>query len=69
MRPLRPDQIFHYEQATDPVTVQANEWWADTANQIIYRRNAANTAWVQYSGNGGGIYGTGLYGTQTYGGA
>lgn len=44
---------FHYEQDSDPGAVGANKWWADTANQIIYRRNAANSAWVEYSGAGG----------------
>jgi hypothetical protein len=32
--------------ATAPSTTFANMWWADTANTILKRRNAANNAWI-----------------------
>ena len=46
---------FDYIQATDPVDdipniVVAGQWWADTANKVIYRRNEANDAWESWTG-------------------
>lgn len=32
--------------ATAPTTTFANMWWADTANNLLKRRNNANTAWI-----------------------
>lgn len=32
--------------ATEPATMFANQWWFDTANNLLKIRNAANTAWV-----------------------
>ena len=29
-----------------PSTTYANQWWADTTNNILKRRNAANSAWI-----------------------
>ncbi len=33
--------------ATQPATRYAYQIWADTANNVIKRRNAANTAWIE----------------------
>lgn len=41
---------FQYEQASDPGAVGAGVWWADTANKIIYRRNAGDTGWDSWTG-------------------
>lgn len=32
--------------ATEPVTMYAYQWWADTTTGLLKRRNSANTAWV-----------------------
>ena len=32
--------------ATEPATLFANQWWFDTATNLLKIRNAANTAWV-----------------------
>jgi hypothetical protein len=51
------NSVFHYEQDTDPTIdhdVVAGEWWADSANTTLKKRNAANDAWVTWLGPGGG---------------
>lgn len=35
---------------TEPGTTFAHQWWADTTSNILKRRNAANTAWVNMTG-------------------
>lgn len=32
--------------ATEPATMYAHQWWADTSANMLKRRNAGNTAWV-----------------------
>ena len=33
-------------KATEPSTTFAYMWWADTANDLLKQRNAANNAWI-----------------------
>lgn len=35
---------------TEPETTFAHQWWGDTTSNILKRRNAANTAWVNMIG-------------------
>lgn len=35
---------------TEPATTFAHQWWGDTTSNILKRRNAANTAWVNMIG-------------------
>lgn len=32
--------------ATEPATTYAHQWWADTANDLLKQRNAANSGWI-----------------------
>lgn len=34
--------------ASQPAVMYAHMWWADTTNDILKKRNAANTAWISY---------------------
>lgn len=38
--------------ASAPLVTFANQWWADTANTLLKRRNAANSAWITVCGLG-----------------
>ena len=38
--------VSNNSNATEPTTTYAFMWWADTANDLLKQRNAANTAWV-----------------------
>lgn len=44
--------------ATEPSTPYAFMWWADTANDMLKQRNAANTAWVNKLTLSGGVLAT-----------
>jgi hypothetical protein len=53
--------------ATAPSTTFAYQWWADTGNDLLKQRNAANSAWISiltlstgvpFSGAGGSSLGT-----------
>lgn len=48
-------QPFPYEQTSDPGAVGSGKFWYDTTNNILKRRNGANTGWTSHGGAG---YGT-----------
>ena len=39
--------------ATAPSTTYAHQWWYDTANDKLMIRDAANTAWAEFSSGAG----------------
>lgn len=45
---LHLHEAFHYTQNADPGAVGASKYWLDTTSSpyVLYRRNAANAAWV-----------------------
>ena len=38
--------VSNNSKATAPTTTYAFMWWADTANDILKQRNAADSAWI-----------------------
>jgi len=38
--------VSNNSSATEPATMYAYQWWADTANDLLKQRNAANSAWI-----------------------
>ena len=38
--------VSNNSSATEPSTTFAYQWWADTANDLLKQRNAANNAWI-----------------------
>ena len=38
--------VSNNSKATAPTTTYAYMWWADTANDILKQRNAADSAWI-----------------------
>ena len=38
--------VSNNSKATEPTTTYAYMWWADTANDILKQRNAADSAWI-----------------------
>jgi len=38
--------VSNNSSATEPTTTYAYQWWADTANDLLKQRNAANSAWI-----------------------
>lgn len=38
--------VSNNSSATEPATMYAHQWWADTTAGILKQRNAANTAWI-----------------------
>ena len=38
--------VSNNSKATAPATTYAFMWWADTANDLLKQRNAADSAWV-----------------------
>ncbi|MDP3322635.1 MAG: hypothetical protein Q8S71_03710 [Hydrogenophaga sp.] len=38
--------VSNYSGATEPATMTAFQWWADTSSGLMKQRNAANNAWV-----------------------
>ncbi len=38
--------VSNNSKATAPSTTFAYQWWADTGNDILKQRNAANNAWI-----------------------
>jgi len=38
--------VSNNSKATEPTTTYAFMWWADTANDILKQRNAADSAWI-----------------------
>ena len=38
--------VSNNSSASEPATMYAYQWWADTANDLLKQRNAANSAWI-----------------------
>ena len=38
--------VSNNSSATEPTTTYAYQWWADTGNDILKQRNAADSAWI-----------------------
>ena len=38
--------VSNNSKATEPTTTYAYMWWADTGNDLLKQRNAANSAWI-----------------------
>lgn len=38
--------VSNNSSATEPTTTYAYMWWADTANDLLKQRNAADSAWI-----------------------
>jgi len=56
-----PAILSNSSGATEPAVMYAHQWWADTTNDILKQRNAANTGWLnRYTLSTGALLGQGL---------